>query len=195
MERSRRAAPMAPPERRAAIIEATVPLLRTRGWAVTTREIATASGVAEGTIFSVFDDKETLLIAAVGSALDPAPTAARLSQIDRSLPLEDRLIMAVTILGERLAETWQLMAALHLWGSEEVRRQLPDHTSGDYFADVIAQLFDPSQDDLALDPAVAGKALVALSMLGANSRVFRTPLSAAEIVALVLDGMRSDPSR
>ena len=56
---------MAPADRRAAIVAATIPLLRSRGWSVTTKEIAAASGVADGTIFSVFADKEELLLTAL----------------------------------------------------------------------------------------------------------------------------------
>ena len=56
----RRVAPLAPDDRRAALIEATLPLLREHGTAVSTRQIADAAGVAEGTIFRVFPDKNSL---------------------------------------------------------------------------------------------------------------------------------------
>ena len=42
-------------------MEATLPLLRAHGLSITTRQIAEAAGVAEGTIFGVFPDKEALL--------------------------------------------------------------------------------------------------------------------------------------
>src|SRR5579871_3122236 len=85
----RRAQPMSPEERRGAIIDATVPLLFDRGWSVTTKEISAASGVSDGTIFSVFKDKEELLLAALTAALDPAPTVDRLKAIDLELPLRE----------------------------------------------------------------------------------------------------------
>ena len=69
--RARRASPLPPEERREAIIGAILPLLLERGSSVTTRELATAAGVAEGTIFKVFDDKDDLLRSAVERALDP----------------------------------------------------------------------------------------------------------------------------
>ena len=66
-----RATPLPPSERRAAIIAATLPLLRTIGPPVTTREIAKAAAVAEGTIFSVFADKDDLIEATARAGFDP----------------------------------------------------------------------------------------------------------------------------
>ena len=48
---------MAPEDRRKAILEALIPLLVEQGGDVTTKEIAEAAGIAEGTIFRVFPDK------------------------------------------------------------------------------------------------------------------------------------------
>ncbi len=60
-------------DRRDAIAAATVPLLVEHGAAVTTRQIAEAAGVAEGTLFRAFTDKDELLRAAVVRSLDPQP--------------------------------------------------------------------------------------------------------------------------
>ena len=54
-----RATALPPSERRAEIVAATLPLLLAHGAAVTTRQIAEAAGIAEGTIFRVFPDKES----------------------------------------------------------------------------------------------------------------------------------------
>ena len=87
-----RAAALPPDERRAAIVAATLPLLLAHGARVTTRQIAEAAGIAEGTIFRVFPDKESLIEAAIETAFDPAPIEAALRAIDPSLPLEARLV-------------------------------------------------------------------------------------------------------
>ena len=59
---------MPPEARRAAIIEATLPLLLERGAGISTRQIAEAAGIAEGTIFRVFPDKDAVVQAAIERA-------------------------------------------------------------------------------------------------------------------------------
>jgi AcrR family transcriptional regulator len=178
---------MAPEDRRAAIVEAIVPLVCARGWSVTTKEIAAAAGVADGTIFSVFKDKEELLLAALQAALDPEPVVERLSHIDLSLPLEERMVQVVDILQELAARIGQLSPTLQL---DEVRGRLPRHYSGDSFArEVLAPIFEPSRHELRLEPAVAGQALFALTS-GSNPLFYRRPLKTSEIVTLMLDGVR-----
>src|SRR5215468_8574185 len=92
---------MAADERRAAIVRATVPLLREHGLTVSTRQIAAAAGVAEGTLFGVFPDKAALLRAAVISVLDPAPAVAAIEDIDPGADLRERLRRALDILRDR----------------------------------------------------------------------------------------------
>src|SRR3954454_19055199 len=85
----RRAAALPVDERRSMIIEATIPLLLEHGDMVTTRQIADAAGIAEGTIFRAFADKDELLAAVIEAALDPAPLERALDTIDPSLPLSE----------------------------------------------------------------------------------------------------------
>ena len=66
---------MAPDERRRAIVDVVVPLLlRARG-GVTTKQIAEAAGIAEGTIFRVFPDKAALLMAVAEETMNPSDGA------------------------------------------------------------------------------------------------------------------------
>ena len=81
-----RAAALPPEARRAHIIEATLPLLLEHGATITTRQIAEAAGIAEGTIFRVFPDKESLVAAVVEAAFDTTSVDAALEAIDPDPP-------------------------------------------------------------------------------------------------------------
>src|SRR5579885_3895728 len=108
----RRARPLSPDARRQALIAATLPLIRKCGTDVSTRRIAQAAGVAEGTIFRVFPDKESLVQTAIAAAFDPAPVIAALARLDRSLALEPRLIEIVKIVQAWVGTVIDLMMAL-----------------------------------------------------------------------------------
>lgn len=105
---------MAPDERRAALISATIPLLHEHGLEVSTRQIAHAAGVAEGTIFGVFQDKSSLVVMALIKGLDPQPTLDALDAIDRGLDLRRRLILAADRINVRFQESARLMSAARM---------------------------------------------------------------------------------
>src|SRR5262249_52253092 len=109
--RRRRVPALAPEERRAAIVAATVPLLREHGVLVTTRQIADAAGVAEGTIFGVFPDKPSLIRAAVLSALDPEQGVRRIAAV-QSPDLRVRLKETARILTAGFELNHKLFALL-----------------------------------------------------------------------------------
>lgn len=77
-----RAAPLTPDQRRASIVAAATPLLLERGADLTTRDIAAAAGVAEGTVFKVFESKDAVVDAIVQHLLDPAGTCAEIAALD-----------------------------------------------------------------------------------------------------------------
>ena len=183
-----RAAPLSAPERRAAIVDATIPLLREHGTAISTRLIAEAAGVAEGTIFSVFDDKDSLVAAAVEAALDPAPAIEQLGAVDPSHPLADRLVEAVRILQHHVAHTWQLVSAV---GPGQSRR--PPRASNEAAARLVAgiePLFGPDSGELRTSSGDAAQVLLALTMGCSHPAVVDEPMAPEQIVELLLDGVR-----
>lgn len=189
-----RAAALPPEERRAAIVAATLPLLLAHGPAVTTRQIAEAAGVAEGTIFRVFPDKESLLEAVVESAFDMSAIDAALAEIDPAQPLEARLVEAVDILRARFAEILQLRAAVESLALADGRpaisaRHLPPDLSG------LAALFEPSREQIRREPLEAAHLLRGMTIAGTHpALILDEPLSSAEIVSLFLDGVRVSDS-
>jgi AcrR family transcriptional regulator len=107
---------MAPADRKAAIIDSVLPLVAERGNDVTSRELAQAAGVAEGTLFRAFGDK-TALVGAVAiegltRAGQPEETLAELTGIDPGLPLERRLELVIELGRHRVAEVVRWMSIL-----------------------------------------------------------------------------------
>lgn len=181
-------------ERRAEIVAATLPLLLMHGGAVTTRQIAEAAGIAEGTIFRVFPDKDSLIAAVVEFALDATSTDAALDAIERSRPLEDRLVAAVDILRRRVADVLQLRTAVGMMQGPD-GPLLPDrHRTTDLAK--LAAVFEPDRDRLRCSPVEAAHALRGLTVAGTHpAMVLDEPLTSEEIVSLVLDGVRRHDER
>jgi AcrR family transcriptional regulator len=180
--RGRRAAAMPPDERRAAIAEATLPLLLERGLGVTTRQIAEAAGIAEGTIFRAFPDKDAVVRAAVELAFDPSSSERALAAIDHDLPFEDQLAEAIGVIQRRLSVIWQLVTIV---GEE---RKVPPRPPG---SPVLTELMRRHADRVRVDPERAAQQLRALTLAVSHPALADEPLSPQEIVSLLLDGIRA----
>jgi AcrR family transcriptional regulator len=93
-------------------VAATEPLLATRGEQVSTRELAVAAGVAEGTIFRVFPTKDALIDAVVEDAFDMTSLCVEIGRIDLTLDLEARLLQVAELLHGRLVRVFALFHTL-----------------------------------------------------------------------------------
>jgi AcrR family transcriptional regulator len=142
-----RARPLAPEDRREAILLAVVPLLREHGRDVSTRQIAEAAGVAEGTLFRAFGDKDSLIAAAIEKILDHRPLLAALSAIDVDQPLEDKLEQVIDRLKGHFRDVVAAFAALEL-------RERPSRSARTTFerglVDVLATLLAADTERLAV---------------------------------------------
>jgi AcrR family transcriptional regulator len=99
------------------IVDAVLPLLLEQGRGVTSRQLAEAAGVAEGTIFRAFGDKNSLIKAAVARYLDPEPLLTELGAIDPAEPLEQKIRSILAALRRRFNGVFRMMSTL----SEEDR--------------------------------------------------------------------------
>jgi AcrR family transcriptional regulator len=183
---------MSPEDRRAALIDATVPLLHEHGMEVSTKRIARAAGVAEGTIFGVFPDKNSLLVAALVQALAPQPTVDALEAIDPALPLRERLARAAELVNRRFTENAQLMTAArklilasdaHPTASENMIKSRRD------LMDALTEVIRPDAALLRRPPAEVAR--LVLLFCGANSfgPYGDAHFDGADLVSLVLDGV------
>ena len=154
-----RAKPLAPDDRRDAILDAVVPLLREKGREVSTRELAEAAGVAEGTLFRAFGDKEKLISAAVERIFDPTPLWASLRGIDLTLPLEDKLREVLIRMHEHFRRVVSAVIALGLrerphHGPEHRERHIADEA---HLVGILEELFALDEHRLTVPVATVAE--------------------------------------
>jgi AcrR family transcriptional regulator len=190
--KSGRAKPLSPEQRRTAILDAVIPLLIERGAAVTTAEMAEAAGIAEGTIFRVFPDKNALLHAAIGKTLDPKPIVAALAAIDVTAPLQDQLTEAAQILAARYEKTTALIG---------MARSMPDHgkpsleahrIAKDSMAAVAAgltELLERHEDQLTVAPTQAATLLRGLIFSNVHQLLHDQTMNPVQLVDVLLNGI------
>lgn len=198
-----RATSLPPSERRRAIVAALIPLLVEKGGDVPTREIAAAAGVAEGTIFRVFEDKHALLMAAAEEVMNPAGgLESFLAAFAGVEGLREKVVLAASRMQERgelimavMVAIRPALMALHaqsedgsgppmgpppfvIEAQEELQRRLET-------------LFEPHRGELAAPPEQAALALRSLVFGAGRHELGLGPaLTPEQIADLVLDGVR-----
>ena len=203
---------MTPEDRRQAILEVLVPLLAERGADVSTRELARAAGIAEGTIFRVFPDKKSLMLAAVEETINPAAAQA---DFDAAVAGTEELRTQVLAVTARVLERMRLtmavmmavrqhLTALHAHADEDARTGAGGAGGKRGFGppsfviraheDLLVRLtglFERHRDELATEPSVAARALRSL-ILGASRPELGlgAALTPDQIADLLLDGVR-----
>jgi AcrR family transcriptional regulator len=196
----RRASALSAEERRAALITATLPLVLDRGTDVSTREIAEAAGVAEGTIFRVFPTKQDLLDAVVAHAFDPTALLDGLRRIDPAASLEHRLTAAVALMQQRSRQIWHLLHAVGTLGTADHSPRRHSDPDGPWTAiealitDAVAMLIEPDRDRLRCGSLEAARRLRLVTLASGHPRLAAgDQLSPEDTVSLLLDGLRARP--
>lgn len=189
-----RATPLPPEERRAAIVAAALPLLQELGPDVSTKQIAEAAGIAEGTIFRAFGSKDALIDAALAKAFDISDLLAALTEVDRTLPLRARVIAAVEVGQERLRGVFKLLFAMRIarppdlksTPMEEARRKRQNDLVNLAYADLLR----PDADQLRFSPEEAVRRLQMITFSATHPMISGGQvLTAEEIVDFAFGGL------
>ncbi|TWS25827.1 TetR/AcrR family transcriptional regulator [Tsukamurella sputi] len=196
---TRSRAPHLPPdERRAALIAATRDALLEYGAVPTTKQIAQHAGVAEGTIFRVFDSKEDLLDAVMLESFDPDELLAEIDAIDPALPLRTRLYRFTELVQGRFQRIFGLMDALGLVAPPHVRDRDAHRRAKDGGPAIMARLrgvIGDDADQLRVPPEEAIHLLRLLTFSGSHPHISEGAILAPErIVDVLLDGIAAPHS-
>ena len=182
-----RATPLSPDDRRAAILEVAIPLLREHGRATTTRQIAEVAGIAEGTVFRVFATKEELFGAALDRAFDPTGFFDELDAIDPAQPLADRMVALVAVLQERFIGIFSLMTAMAVPRpphKEEHHQEWRDRGNRG-----MARLIEPDADAFRVPTDEVVRVIRLLTFSGSHPHITdQNLMTPHEIVDVILHG-------
>lgn len=156
--------------------------------------MAEAAGVAEGTIFSVFPDKASIIIEAVKATMDPEPVREALATIPDSGPFDRQLELVATVLLERSTRVGTLVGVLRTMQPTGAGKLAGAHRfvteSNMAILSVLTELFERHTESLRVEPDRAAVAF--LGFVFANAH----PLMAAdekpgagEVVDMLLHGI------
>lgn len=189
---------MTPEDRRRAIIEAVHPLLLAHGPELTTRQIAEAAGVAEGTLFRVFESKQELLAEAACAALHAEPALQQLADLTQTSGpsgLADRVVSVLEILQAEGRRTRALGVALvRPPDGEAPHRHDYRHTGlrdrRARLTDAVAASLAEYAADLAVPPRTAAQLLLAIAFALTFDPIENHPLTGPGGIAdVVLHGI------
>lgn len=208
-----RAAPMSPDDRRRAIIDAVRPLLIEHGDRLTTRLIAEAAGVAEGTIFRVFPDKDALLHAVAADTLNPSDAREHLqAALADAFDLPTKVRITADLMLNRSDQVVAVMMAMRKhWMSSLAQRHQDAEQEGDdgpaadeqhgppefvvvahqALLERLTEVFAAHADELTVTPERAALLLRTL-VLGSRNPGVRPDdrLTADEITDVLLGGIQ-----
>jgi AcrR family transcriptional regulator len=185
--KTHRAKPLSVEDRREAIVDVVVPLLLEFGSEVTTRQIAVRAGVAEGTLFRAFGDKDSIIRAAVERFMDPLPLRAMLRSIDTDLPLEQKVHDIVFHLRARFEGVIGIMAASGMTG----RPPGLDVRSG--FAELLADVLADEIPRLRIDVTHATHFIRLVAFASSIGHLNReAPFTTDELTDLILHGIAAN---
>lgn len=188
-----RAKSLPPDARKETIIAAALPLLAKHGENFTTRQVAEAAGIAEGTIFRVFYTKKNLIREIIASTVDTTLTCERITQAAQDQPLDAVIVAILAILAEETRKVTALMSTWHALASEYSATSLRAHQHEIHFGtvlDAITLALTPHADDLQVPVRTAAAWVQASALVNAIPLLPTQELTDNhQLATLVLSGL------
>lgn len=178
---------LAPDARRAAIIEATLPLLAEHGPATTSAQIAKAASISQGTIFHVFGDKQNLIDAAVRHLMDIEPLLAEIDSLRGVRSLQPRLAGCADVLQRHLVRAMPVIMKCGMPDGHDAKGDLAIRAQAS-----IAALLEPDAGSLTRPVGELSGMFFFLCIASAQQVVMGQPTMAGgtDLATLFLDGAR-----
>ena len=192
---------MSPDERRRAIIAAVRPLLIEHGDRLTTKLIAEAAGIAEGTIFRVFPDKAALMHAVAADTLNPPDGRETLmAALDGCIDLPTKVRVTADLMLHRSDQVLAVMMALRKhFMAGHARQDEDDGPPGppkfvldahQALLERLVEVFAPHREELSVSPERAALLLRTLVFGSRNPGVRpEDRLTADELADVLLNGI------
>ncbi len=166
------------------IIRAVTPLLLDKGASVTSKQLAEAAGLAEGTLFRAFGDKDSLIQAAYDSFLDPGQFHRDLRNIDPQRPLRDKVLAIVGLMRDRFGGVFRIMSAV---GPHEHKNMQSHREELDR---IVTAILEPEITELNWPPATVAQLIRMLSFASSLPRINEgSELSADDLTDALLLGI------
>lgn len=169
-------------------MDAAVPLLVQYGRDVTSKQLAEAAGVAEGTLYSVFQDKDELIHDAIHRHIEATSMVDAIRHIPASADLAGVIRTIVELTQHRTEQIFALVAILgfHERTPENAKRRPPDNEP---VIQAIADMLLPHRDELSVTPRRAAQFIRYATFSMTHPLITNGDIvPAGEISALLLHG-------
>lgn len=192
-----RARPLPPAERRASLIAATRQLILDHGPEVTTRQVAEAAKVAEGTLFRVFPTRRDLIAATIADHLSSERLADIFAATPTTTTVDETTEVCLSTAADYVTTFGRFIPRPHQAGDQdEIRFRIMELWEARVcdIANWMRDRLAPHETQLTIPVKDFVHLVITLAMGYAHGRSPDTTLNPAALARLALDGARRKDS-